>query len=109
MDDSCEEIYNDKEFFKLATAGRHKNINVIYIKHNLYQQSKWSRTTDLNTSHIILFKSPRNIQQVEYLGKQLNLAKFLRNCYELATKKILGICLSFLIQKLLIVCDIAQT
>ena len=39
IDDSCEEIYNDKEF-KLATAGRHKNINVIYIKHNLYQQSK---------------------------------------------------------------------
>ena len=90
MDDSCEQIYNDKEFVKLATAGRHKNINVIYIKHNLYQQSKWSRTIDLNTSHIILFKSPRDIQQVEYLGKQLNLAKFLRNCYELATKKNFG-------------------
>ena len=40
IDDSCEEIYNDKEFVKLATAGRHKNINVFYIKHNLYQQSK---------------------------------------------------------------------
>ena len=26
IDDSCEEIYNDKEFVKLATAGRHKNI-----------------------------------------------------------------------------------
>ena len=36
-DDSCEEIYNDKEFVKLSTAGRHKNINAINIKHNLYQ------------------------------------------------------------------------
>ena len=90
IDDSCEEIYNDNELVKLATAGHHKNINVIYIKHILYQQSKWSRTIDLNTSHIILFKSPSDIQQVEYLGKQLNLAKFLRNCYELATKKIFG-------------------
>ena len=44
LEDSCEEIFNDKEFVKLATAGRHKNIKVIYIKHNLYQQSKWSRT-----------------------------------------------------------------
>ena len=90
IDDSCEEIYNDKEFVKLATAGRHKNINVIYIKHNLYQQSKWSRTIDLNTTHIILFKSARDIQQVEFLGKQLNLVKFLKYCYQLATKEPFG-------------------
>ena len=61
IDDSCEEIYNDKEFVKLVTARRHKNI-VIYIKHNLYQQSEWSRTIDLNTTHIILFKSARDHQ-----------------------------------------------
>ena len=40
FDDSCEEIFNDKEFSKLATAGRHRNISVIYVKHNLFQQSK---------------------------------------------------------------------
>ena len=55
FDDSCEEIFNDKEFSELATAGRHRNISVIYVKHNLFQQSKWSRTIDLNTTHIILF------------------------------------------------------
>ena len=55
FDDSCEEIYNDKEFVKLATAGRHRGLDVIYVKHNLFQQSRWSRTIDLNTSHIILF------------------------------------------------------
>ena len=76
IDDSYEEIYNDKEYVKLATAWRHKNINVIYIKHNLYQQSKWSRTIDLNTTHIILFKSACGFQQVKFLGKKLNLVKF---------------------------------
>ena len=90
FDDSCEEIYNDKVFVKLATAGRHKKINVIFIKQNLYQQSKWSRTIDLNTSHIILFKSARDIQQVEFLGKQLNLIKFLKHCYQLETKESFG-------------------
>ena len=90
FDDSCEEIFNDKEFVKLATAGRHRNLHVIYIKHNLYQQSRWSRTTDLNTTHIILFKSPRNVQQVDYLGKQLNLVRFLRHCYDLAVNEIYG-------------------
>ena len=78
FDDSCEEIFNDKAFVKLATAGRHKNINVIYLKHNLYQQRNWSRTIDLNTTHIILFKSPRDVQQVEFLGKQLNLTHFFK-------------------------------
>ena len=90
IDDSWEETYNDKEFVKLVTAGRHKNINVIHIKHNLYQQSKWSRTIDLNTTHIILFKSARDIQQVDFLGKQLNLVKFLKYCYQLATKETFG-------------------
>ena len=88
--DSCGEICNGKEFVKLATAGRHKNINVIYIKHNIYQQSKWSRTIDLNTTHIILFKSSRDIQRVEFLGKQLKPVKSLKLCYQLATKEPFG-------------------
>ena len=70
FDDSCEEIFNDKEFSKLATAGRHKNISVIYVKHNLFQQSKWSRTIDLNTTHIILFKSSRDNQQIGLIGRR---------------------------------------
>ena len=90
FDDSCEEIFNDKEFSKLATAGRHKKISVIHVKHNLFQQSKWSRTIDLNTTHIILFKSPRDIQQISYIGKQLNNTNFLKDSYDLATKQPFG-------------------
>ena len=60
-EDSCEEIFNDKEFVKIATTGRHRKSHVIYVKHNLFHQSKWSRTIDLNTTHIILFKSLRDI------------------------------------------------
>ena len=90
FDDSCEEIYSKKTFVKLATAGRHKIINTIYVKHNLFQQSRWPRTIDLNTTHIILFKSLHDVQQVDYLGRQLNLAKFLRHCYQLSTKEAFG-------------------
>ena len=84
FDNSCKDIYNDKEFVRLATAGR--GIDVIYVKHNLIQQSRWSRTIDLNTLHIILFKSPRDVQQLDLLGRHLNVSKFLRSCYELATR-----------------------
>ena len=86
FDISCKEIFNDKEFSKLATAGRQRNISVIYVKHNLFQQSKWSRTIDLNTTHIILFKSPRDKRQITYIGTKLNNTIFLKESYELATK-----------------------
>ena len=100
FDDSCEEIFNDKEFSKLATAGRHRNISVIHVKHNLFQQSKWSRTIDLNTTHIILFKSPRDIQQFTYIGKQLNNTKFLKESYELSANLPFGHLLIDLDQKI---------
>ena len=44
----------------------------------------------MNTTHLILFKSPRDIQQVDYLGRQLNHAKFLCHAYQLATKEDFG-------------------
>lgn len=90
FDDSCEEIYNDKEFSKIATSGRHRQLHVIYVKHNLFQQSKFSRTIDLNTNYIIIFKSPRDSYQVEVLGKQLNDSNFVKESYEKATSTPFG-------------------
>ena len=83
IDNSCKEVYSDKEFVKLATAMCHKKINVIYIKQNLYQQNKGSGTENLNTTHFSLFKSARIFEPVEYLGKQLNLVKLLKRCYQM--------------------------
>ena len=53
FDDSCEETFNDKEFEKIVTSGRHRKLHTLYVKHNLFHQNKESRTIDLNTTHII--------------------------------------------------------
>ena len=90
FDDSCDEIFNDKELVKLAMSGRHKGLDVNYVKHNLLQRSRWSRTFDLNTSHMILFKSRRDIQQLDHLDRQLNVTSFLRISYEVVTKDTFG-------------------
>lgn len=90
FDDSCEEIYQEKEFVKLAVAGRHKKVHCIFVKHNLFHQSKWSRTIDLNTTHIVLFKSPRDLQQIDHFGRQLKKVEFLRDCYNKATSEPYG-------------------
>ena len=70
-----------KKLVKLAAASQHKNINDIYFKQKFCQQSKLLRTKDLNTTHFILFKSPHDVQQVEFLGQQQNLTNFLNKCY----------------------------
>ena len=77
-------------FQNLQQLDATKKISVIYVKHNLFQQRKWSRTIDLNTTHFILFKSLRDIQQKSYIGKQLNNTNFLKDSYDLATKQPFG-------------------
>ena len=56
----------------------------------MFQQSKWSRTIDLNTTRIILFKSPRDTQQINFIGRQLNNTQFLKESCDLAIKKQFG-------------------
>ena len=89
-DDSCEEIFNDKEFVKITASGRYRELHAIYVKHNLFHQSNWPRTIDLNTTHIILFKSLCDIQQTEYLGKQLNCLQLIKKAYKLANAEPFG-------------------
>lgn len=90
FDDSCEEISRSKQFEKIATAGRHKNLHCIYIKHNLFHKSPIGRDAELQNTHLILFKSPRDVQQIKILAKQLGLGKELINWYNDATSKPFG-------------------
>ena len=39
FDDSCEEICNSKAFVDIATAGGHRGLSTIYIKHNLFTRA----------------------------------------------------------------------
>ena len=86
FDDSCEEISKSSEFVKLATAGRHRNLNVIYIKHNLYHKSPKGRDAELQLTHLVLFKSPRDVHQIAKLSQQLGLGSELVEWYKNATQ-----------------------
>ena len=85
FDDSCEEICNSKAFVDIATAGKHRGLNTIYIKHNLFHQSKLERDVELQNTHIVLFKSPREVMQVTTLSTQLGLGSELVDWYRDAT------------------------
>ena len=83
FDDSFEEISNSKQFVKVATAGRHRGPNTIYIKHNLIHQSKLGRDVELQNTYIVLFKSPRDILQINTLNQQLVLGSQSKECIKM--------------------------
>ena len=85
FDDSCEEICNLKVFVEVATDRRHRGLSTIYIKHNLFHQSKLERDVELQNTHNILFKSPRDVMQVPTLRTQLGLGSELVDWYRDAT------------------------
>ena len=85
FDDSCEENCNSKAFVDIATAGRHRGLSTIYIKHKLFHQSKLGRDVELQNTHIFLFKSPRDVMQVTTLSTQLGLGSELVDWYRDAT------------------------
>ena len=85
FDHSCEEICNSKAFFDIATAGRHRGLSTIYTKHNLFHQSKLGRDVQLQNTHTVIFKSPRDVMQVTTLSTQLRLGSEIVHWYRDAT------------------------
>ena len=85
LDDSCEEVCNSEAFDDIATAGTHRGLSTIYIKHNLFHQSKLGRDVELQNTQNVLFNSPPDVMQVTTLSTQLGLGSELVDWYRDAT------------------------
>lgn len=93
IDDLMNEVGNDKRVTALFTKGsHHKNLSVILILQNLFQQSKEMRTISLNSQYLVIFKNPRDASQINHLAKQMYLGniKFLQQSFKNATSKPFG-------------------
>ena len=90
LDDLFDEAAPSKEFLAIVIAGRHRNVHLMVLRHNLYQQSKNSKTIDLNVTQIILFNSPRDSEQIGILGRQLGERQTTIDAYKRATRKPFG-------------------
>jgi hypothetical protein len=80
----------DKRVSDHFTKGsHHRNLFIIYIVQNIFHQGKEMRNISLNAHYIVLFKSPRDKQQMSMLAIQVNPGKvqvFMRS-YEDATRR----------------------
>ena len=90
VDDSFEEAAKSEQFLALVIAGRHRNIHLVVLRHNLFQQTKSSKTIDLSVTQIILFNSPRDSEQIGILGRQIGERHLTMEAYKRATRKPVG-------------------
>ena len=74
----------------LVIAGRHRNVHLMMLRHTLFQQSKYSKTIDLNVTQTDLLKNPRDSEQIGILGRQLGERSTLLKVYKRATQESFG-------------------
>jgi Adenovirus IVa2 protein len=61
-----------KEITNLFVKGsHHRNLSIWFLMQNFFHQGKEIRTITLNAQYIILFKNPRDKQQVKVLARQM--------------------------------------
>ncbi len=72
IDDQMMDATHSKTVCDMFTVGsHHQNMSVICIFHNLFQQGPVSRSISLNAQYLVLFKSPRDVSQINYLARQM--------------------------------------
>jgi len=92
LDDLMQETdgANGKIISSLFTRGsHHRNLSIILVVQNLFHQNKYFRTISLNSSYIVIFKNPRDGNQIEHLARQIfpNKKYLLSEAYKRATER----------------------
>ena len=90
LDDLFDEAAQSKDFLALVVAGRHRNVHLMVLRHNLFQRTKNSTTIDLNGTQINLFNSSWDSEQIGVLGLQLGERHATMEAYTRATQKPFG-------------------
>jgi hypothetical protein len=91
IDDLMSET-NDSVSNIFTKVSHHRNVSVIYLSQNLFYRSKQNRTMSLNAHYIVLFKNPRDANQVAVLARQMYPGRnqFLLEAFRDATEKPYG-------------------
>lgn len=88
LDDLMNSVTSSPDMENLFVKGmHHRHLSLIYLNQNLYCIGKHSRTISLNTHVMVLMKNPRDVSQLQCLGRQAFLGKgsFLMDAYKDAT------------------------
>lgn len=91
LDDLMREA--DSSIVDLFTKGsHHRNLRVIFVTQNIFNQGRGRRVMSLNAHYIVFFKNPRDKQQIRHLGRQVcpENPHFIQEAFLDATKDAFG-------------------
>lgn len=72
LDDQMGAAGKSEELKTLFTmVSHHRNLTVIYLVQNIFDQGKSMRTVSLNAQYFVLFRNPRDVEQLHRLGSQM--------------------------------------
>ena len=70
LDDLMNDV-SDKTTDLFTRGSHHMNISVIFLTQNLFAGNKQNRTISLNTHYFVIFKNPRDRNQISVLARQM--------------------------------------
>ena len=72
LDDQMGEASDSKSLAKLFTKGsHHRNLTIMYLVQNMFDQGKSSRTVSLNCHYLIIFRNLRDESQFGSIARQM--------------------------------------
>lgn len=86
--DDMMELCNQNIAEVFTKHSHHRNLSILFLSQNLYQKGQNMRNMNLNSSYLVLFKNPREVNQIGFLARQMypkGEAQFLQQAFKDAT------------------------
>lgn len=89
LDDMLLELDNELISNLFTKFSHHYNISVCVLSQNLFEKGQHMRTISLNSKYLVIFKSPRDSSQFNFLARQImpNNSKELVRVFNEATRR----------------------
>ncbi len=72
LDDQMSEASNTKSLANLFTKGsHHRNVTILYLVQNMFDQGRSSRTVSLNSHYTVVFRNLRDQSQFRTMARQI--------------------------------------
>ena len=71
LDDLIDSAYSTKASELFTKGLHHRNISLVIITQNVFQQGLSSRDISLNSKYVVVFKNPRDKTQIVHLVRHV--------------------------------------
>jgi hypothetical protein len=71
LDDLMRDAYSPQVSDLFSKLSHHRNLSILLVTQNLFHQARGARDISLNSKYIVVYKNPRDKNQVAHLARQV--------------------------------------